>query len=438
MIRHDTFVFTSKPKALARPKYREPEPQQEENAQTSTCLTYDPRVRRGITIGKPMKISTTEPANEGGKPSVTEIKRAAERARKQREDAGLIRPTFPSVRILHDTIKVPKIREEVPLHLFLEEQVETKATVHIDSQTDVFLEEDPEPGYLPRKTGVDVGSQVDTAQVFVFDRDVEPVLEVVASKTLEQSLMEVREEEELAAMGRRKFELERKFEIEAQQAAALLETEKDRFARKKFQLEAARLRMAREQQANQKMASAFFARRFLSKLPDSVFTHLARAGFIVDPVRQAVEDFLPEVYRKADDKLRERMGSEQLLDDMLSSLLQEQQAERDLREQQRHEAAEKARAEAERARQAKRRMVLQLFIHSDLSPTPVGPIQLTGQSTVRDVQEKVKEWMQANMQEPPDVSKISFLWGGQKLDPESVLHEVGVETMATISMALEP
>ncbi len=49
-------------------------------------------------------------------------------------------------------------------------------------------------------TGVDAVTQIENGDLFDFDLEVEPILEVLVGKVLEQGLMEVLEEEELAAM----------------------------------------------------------------------------------------------------------------------------------------------------------------------------------------------------------------------------------------------
>ena len=58
----------------------------------------------------------------------------------------------------------------------------------------------PAPIFIPMKTGVDVETQIYDGDLFDFDAEVEPILEVLVGKTLEQSMMEVMEEEELANM----------------------------------------------------------------------------------------------------------------------------------------------------------------------------------------------------------------------------------------------
>ena len=81
--------------------------------------------------------------------------------------AGRIRPKHDSVAQIHEKIVVPKVRTEVPLHLYLLEQEEKPIVVGQDTQTDVFLEEPPPPAYIPKKTGVDMETQVQIVTLFL-------------------------------------------------------------------------------------------------------------------------------------------------------------------------------------------------------------------------------------------------------------------------------
>ena len=103
----------------------------------------------------------------------------------------------------------------------------------MECQTDAFLDRPPTPLFVPAKTGVDNNTQIlegevitgcsynsffdilvelvlkkididlrfhnrTISQLFDFDIEVKPILEVLVGKTIEQALMEVMEEEELA------------------------------------------------------------------------------------------------------------------------------------------------------------------------------------------------------------------------------------------------
>ena len=68
----------------------------------------------------------------------------------------------------------------------------------------------PTPKYIPKKTGIDEETQIWDYDLFFFDREVNPILNVVVDKTLEQSLLEVEEETELSNVDKFKTECSRR------------------------------------------------------------------------------------------------------------------------------------------------------------------------------------------------------------------------------------
>jgi hypothetical protein len=81
----------------------------------------------------------------------------------------------------------------------------TQAAAHRiveDHEKDIalLLSEQMPPIFVPMKTGCDAETQIYDGDLFDFDVEVDPILEVLVGKTLEQSMLEVMEEEELAAM----------------------------------------------------------------------------------------------------------------------------------------------------------------------------------------------------------------------------------------------
>mmetsp|Transcript_20521 Transcript_20521/g.68717 ORF Transcript_20521/g.68717 Transcript_20521/m.68717 type:complete len:224 (+) Transcript_20521:411-1082(+) len=89
---------------------------------------------------------------------------------------------------------------DVQTEMFLEEIADRPAEVDADTQTDPFMDRPPTPLFIPKKTGIDRETQIFEGELFDFDFEVEPILQVIVGKTLEQSLMEVLEEEELKNM----------------------------------------------------------------------------------------------------------------------------------------------------------------------------------------------------------------------------------------------
>jgi len=68
------------------------------------------------------------------------------------------------------------------------------------------LPKPPTPPYIPKKTGIDKITQIEDYDLFDYDREVQPILNVLLTKTVEQAILEVEEETELDEI--RKFKNE--------------------------------------------------------------------------------------------------------------------------------------------------------------------------------------------------------------------------------------
>merc|ERR1711904_735525 len=92
--------------------------------------------------------------------------------------------------------------ERVPVDLTKHLVAKEEEIVHetVEAQTDEFLPEAPPEMYRPQKTGMDACTQVEDGELFHFDTEADPILDVLINKTLEQSIMEVEEEHELESM----------------------------------------------------------------------------------------------------------------------------------------------------------------------------------------------------------------------------------------------
>ena len=83
---------------------------------------------------------------------------------------------------------------------FVEELTDKAPNYHIGCQTDKVPSDPPMPLEIPIKRGVDKKTLVEDNELFVFDREVKPLLSSLCGKTLEIAQMEVLEEEELRMM----------------------------------------------------------------------------------------------------------------------------------------------------------------------------------------------------------------------------------------------
>ncbi|CAN0357081.1 unnamed protein product [Ectocarpus sp. 12 AP-2014] len=101
---------------------------------------------------------------------------------------------------------------------FLEELTDRPVETSIETQTEAFMDRPSSPLFVPAKSGVDADTQVVVGELFDFDLEVEPILEVLVGKTLELSVLELMEasgfEEELAVIRRRQATFARERDAE--------------------------------------------------------------------------------------------------------------------------------------------------------------------------------------------------------------------------------
>ncbi|GIQ88318.1 radial spoke 3, partial [Kipferlia bialata] len=91
---------------------------------------------------------------------------------------------------------------EVQTAPYLEEITDRLEETEVQTQTDPLLERPPTPEFVPLPSGIDAETQIQTGDLFCFDKEVAPLLAVLVGKTLHQAVTEVAEEEEIAAIRR--------------------------------------------------------------------------------------------------------------------------------------------------------------------------------------------------------------------------------------------
>merc|ERR1712196_333193 len=132
----------------------------------------------------------------------------------------------------------------------------------------------------------------------------EPILDVLVGKTLEQSMMEVMEEEELAELRAHQEEFVQLRNAELAETQRMEEAERRKFEEKERRLKQERERLQREQVLKDKVAAAAFAKNYMSGIESSVLDRLAKMAYFYDPVEREVEtEFMPWLGGLAMEKL---------------------------------------------------------------------------------------------------------------------------------------
>nr|CAD7595845.1 unnamed protein product [Timema genevievae] len=212
--------------------------------------------------------------------------------------------------------------EHVQTEQYLEELLEHPPSKDQSCQTLMLMDRPDSPIYVPAKTGIDVETQILPGELFDFDREVLPILEVLIGKTLEQSLLEVLEEEEMA-------------ELRAQQQRFLARKCEERL--KVGQLEEQERRIQEEvtrrtqefrqacmdqTQAQERVAAAVLTRVYLQDLLPSVLSGLEDSGVVLDEVRMDVEEgFMPWLQEEVQAHMGRPKGGPEILREMIRTTL---------------------------------------------------------------------------------------------------------------------
>lgn len=309
-----TYTYTSRPRALPcqRRRYRDRLLQPDEEPLPYGNIMYDRRVIRGNTYALQM-------GPPPGQPDPMEMQRQQEVKRKalaRKRAQEQLRPQTP------EPVRGRK-HVDVQTELYLEEIADRIIEVDMECQTDGFLDRPPTPLFIPAKSGTDVATQILQGELFDFDLEVKPMLEVLVGKTIEQALLEVMEEEELANLRAGQYAYEEIRNIELAEVQRLEEQERrhreEKERRKQQQWEI----IHKHNETAQKISARAFAQRYLADLLPSVFGSLRDSGYFYDPIERDIElGFLPWVMNEVEKTMEYSMVGRTVLDMLIREVVE--------------------------------------------------------------------------------------------------------------------
>ena len=170
---------------------------------------------------------------------------------------------------------------------------------------------------------MDSATQIEAGDLFDFDFEVSPLLDVLVGKTLEQSLLEVAQEDELAAIRSKQEEYDAVRGAELAEVQRLEAEVKRRFAEKQRRKEQEAARLKRETEVREKIAAAAFARSYLGSLRRNIFSQLHDRGHFSDAVRREMESLvMPGLMAEVAARVSARQSAARaVVDDLVGSAL---------------------------------------------------------------------------------------------------------------------
>ncbi|CAF4554194.1 unnamed protein product, partial [Rotaria sp. Silwood2] len=211
---------------------------------------------------------------------------------------------------------------DVQTELYLEELSDRIEEADVDVQTDAFLDRPPSPLFIPQSTGKDISTQIEAGDLFDFDIEVKPIVETLVGKTVEQALIEVAEEEELAEIREQQREYEEIRNAELIELQRLEEQERRLRAEKDRRMKQAQEALRSEQDVAQKIAARAFAKAYLQDLVPSVFNNLRENGYFYDPVEHEIEtSFMPWLIDRTMTQVNQLVLGRTILDSIIRDVV---------------------------------------------------------------------------------------------------------------------
>lgn len=205
---------------------------------------------------------------------------------------------------------------------YLEELTDRPIEVDSETQTHPLLNRPPSPLFVPAKIGYDKATQIADGDLFDFDLEVEPLLEVLVGKSIQMAMMELMEEEELEAIRAQQAKFEEQRNAELAEVQRLEAEARRKHVEKENRLQQEQARKAARQQLEEKIAARGFAKQYLLEMHSRVFDNLHEAGYFYDPVRKEVEDmYMPDMLGKVDSIAANIQTARTMADELIRQML---------------------------------------------------------------------------------------------------------------------
>ncbi|CAG9768688.1 unnamed protein product [Ceutorhynchus assimilis] len=213
--------------------------------------------------------------------------------------------------------------ETIQTEVYLEELFVNPPVEDVCTQTDLFVERPISPFYVPAKTGADVETQIYPGDLFDFDMEVQPILEVLVGKTVEQALIEVLEEEELASLREQQRRFLELRATEQAEAYRLEEREKRLVKEKERRMAEHEEGVKVQKEMEERIAGAVLMQGYMADLLPSVIEGLEEEGFMMDNIKEDIdESFMPWLIKEVTHEIQDMVSSRDILTDLVKEILE--------------------------------------------------------------------------------------------------------------------
>nr|CAD7441235.1 unnamed protein product [Timema bartmani] len=194
--------------------------------------------------------------------------------------------------------------ENVQTEKFLEELLERPSETEASCQTDPFLDRPVSPPFIPAVVTAEAETQVYPGELFDFNGEVEPILDLLVGKTLEQSIAEVIEEEQemlKALQHGEQMGQQTKKEVQDKQKSGANE----------------------DSEAENDSSQGVLSLEYLPETLPDVLAGLKHAGYNINDIKTDFgEDIMPWLLKEVQNELKHMVSSKDILTDIVREIVE--------------------------------------------------------------------------------------------------------------------
>lgn len=205
------------------------------------------------------------------------------------------------------------------------ETIEREPLNERELDRDYYVDEAPYPEFKPKERGLDYGVQIERHELFDFDLEVQPLIEILVGRSVVSAINELQEEKEASerAVALTKFERKRNAELMATQRLEMKDNRKREEAERR-QLEK-KVCMKNKKLAAKKLVSRRNAKHCLLNMRGEVLEELEQEGFLRESpyltLRVQYEGWLYEqVKAMLDEESRVRKAAQRMVQERETEL----------------------------------------------------------------------------------------------------------------------
>ena len=178
------------------------------------------------------------------------------------------------------------------------------------TQTEWVIEKKLPDLSMPVYTGIHKETQIYANEgLFDFDYEAEPIVQVIVTRVLEESQIEVVEEEELKVLKRRQRHLKKINDREEEEKRAIEQVEQEKETKNLNRNSKLRKKKALMIDTHKHMISRVYSKRFLSGVQDTAFEILENMCMFLDEEAKGIKDaFLPWLYAETLSNIKSSYG----------------------------------------------------------------------------------------------------------------------------------